>query len=73
MLLRRVGFKTYRSDNTSETIWSGATLITQQQVKAVLLEGYEKETIVVVRNKLCDTIADIARYDEEEDRLLPFR
>jgi hypothetical protein len=38
-------------------------------VKAVLLEGYEKETLAVVRNKLCDAIADIARHDEEEDRL----
>jgi hypothetical protein len=71
VLLRRVGFKTYRTDDSTETIWSGATPSTQQQIKAVLLEGYEKEAVVAVRNKLCDAIADVARHDEEEDRLSP--
>jgi hypothetical protein len=35
----------------------------------VLLDGYEKETQVSVRNKICDTIADVARECEEQNRM----
>jgi importin-5 len=66
VLLRRVAFKTFKSEDDTKTIWSGAGKAAQQQVRAALLEGYEKEAVVAVRNKICDTIADVARDDEEQ-------
>jgi importin-5 len=33
------------------------------------LDGYEKEAQVAVRNKICDTIADVARECEEQNRM----
>ena len=65
VLLRRVAFKTFKKDDDTETIWSAAQDQTRQQVKAALLEGYERETVSSVRNKICDTIADVAREGEE--------
>ena len=70
MLLRRVAFKTYKEEDDNKTVWSGASATTQQQVKAALLEGYEQETVVAVRNKICDTIADVAREGEEQSRTI---
>jgi hypothetical protein len=72
VLLRRVAFKTFKKEDDTKTIWSGAAESTKAQVKAGLLEGYEKETIVTVRNKICDTIADVAREEEEESSTFTF-
>jgi hypothetical protein len=72
VLLRRVGFKTFKQEDDTLTVWSGSAETTQQQVKAALLEGYEKEAVVAVRNKICDTIADVARECEEKNRKLHF-
>ena len=69
MLLRRVGFKTFKKDDDSKTIWAAAAQNTKEHVKAALLEGYENEPAVGVRNKLCDTIADVAREGQEELRI----
>ena len=69
MLLRRVAFKTFKKEDDTKTVWAAAAENTKQQVKAALLEGYENETAVGVRNKLCDTIADIARDGQEENRM----
>jgi len=69
VLLRRVAFKTFKKEDDTETIWGAATPQTQQQVKAALLEGYERETVVGVRHKICDTIADVARDCEERSRM----
>jgi importin-5 len=68
VLLRRVGFKTFKQEDDSQTIWEGSAESTKQQVKAALLECYEKESVVSVRNKICDTIADVARDGEEQSR-----
>jgi importin-5 len=68
VLLRRVGFKTFKKEDDSQTIWEGSADSTKQQVKAALLEGYEKEMVISVRHKICDTIADVARDDEENSR-----
>ena len=69
MLLRRVGFKTFKNEEDSQPIWSQSTESTQHQVKSILLESYEKETVVAVRNKICDTIADVARDCEENNSI----
>jgi importin-5 len=66
VLLRRVAFKTYNKDDDAETIWEATPPETHQQVKAALLEGYEHEKVTSVRNKICDTIADVARTCEEK-------
>lgn len=68
VLLRRVGFKTFKEHDDSQTIWEGSAQSTKEQVKAALLECYEKEHIVTVRNKICDTMADIGRDAEEQSR-----
>lgn len=67
MLLRRVAFKTFKKDDDTKTVWAAAAENTKQQVKSALLEGYENEAAVGVRNKLCDTIADVAREGQEEN------
>jgi len=72
VLLRRVAFKTFKKEDDTKTVWAAATENTKQQVKGALLEGYENETAVGVRNKLCDTIADIARDGQEENRMCPY-
>jgi hypothetical protein len=64
-----VAFKTFKKEDEEKTIWDSALEATQQQVKVALLEVYEKETQVTVRNKICDTIADVARYCEEHNSL----
>jgi len=64
-----VAFKTFKKEDEDKSVWDSASPTTQQQVKAALLEGYEKETHVAVRNKICDTIADVARYCEEQNSL----
>ena len=71
MLLRRVAFKTFKKEDDAHTIWRESLPATQQQVKATLLEGYEKEAVVAVRNKICDTIADVARDGEEQNSTRP--
>lgn len=63
-----MGFKTFKKEDDSQTIWEGSADSTKQQVKAALLEGYEKEMVISVRHKICDTIADVARDDEENSR-----
>jgi len=68
VLLRRVAFKTYKKEDDAQTIWDASSPQTQQQVKAALLEGYERETVTGVRHKICDTIADVARDGEEKSR-----
>ena len=68
VLLRRVAFKTFKREDDSQTIWEGSADSTKQQVKAALLEGYEKEMVISVQHKICDTIADVARDDEENSR-----
>jgi hypothetical protein len=65
VLLRKIGFKTTKNEEDTTTLWEGSAGPTREQVKAVLLEGYEQETVVAVRNQLCDTIADVARDAEE--------
>ena len=70
VLLRRVAFKTFKSDDESQTIWEGSAESTKEQVKSSLLACYEKESVVTVRNKICDTIADVARDAEEQSRTL---
>jgi importin-5 len=72
VLLRRVAFKTFKKEDDTKTVWVAASENTKQQVKAALLEGYENEAVVSVRNKLCDTIADVAREGLEENRIFPF-
>jgi hypothetical protein len=69
VLLRRIAFKTLKSEDDARTIWGTSSPATHQQVKSVLLDGYEKETQVSVRNKICDTIADVARECEEQNRM----
>ena len=71
VLLRRVAFKTYKKeDDDSETIWDASAPETRKQVQSALLEGYERETVSMVRNKICDTIADVAKDCEEKSRIL---
>jgi hypothetical protein len=69
VLLRRVAFKTFKNEDEQKSIWSAVSGTTQGQVRAALLEGYEKESVVAVRNKVCDTIADVARDDEEQSSM----
>jgi importin-5 len=69
VLLRRVAFKTFKKEDDTKTVWAATSENIKQQVKAALLEGYENEAAVAVRNKLCDTIADVARDGQEEDRM----
>jgi hypothetical protein len=69
VLLRKIGFKTMQKEDDTKTIWEGSAEGTRAQVKALLLEGYEKEAVVGVRNQLCDTIADIAREAEEQSSI----
>ena len=67
-----MAFKTYKREDDAQTIWNGSTESTKEQVKAGLLEGYEKEAVVSVRNKICDTVADVAREEEEESSAFRF-
>jgi importin-5 len=69
VLLRKIGFKTTQKEDDTRTIWEGSAEGTRAQVKALLLEGYEKEAVVGVRNQLCDTIADVAREAEEQSSI----
>jgi len=66
VLLRKIAFKTTKKDDDTVVIWEGSVETTREQVKAMLLEGYEKEAVVAVRNQLCDTIAEVARDAEEK-------
>ena len=68
-MLRRIAFKTLKGEDDNRTIWSASSASTQQQIKSILLDGYEKEAQVGVRNKICDTIADVARECEEQNRM----
>lgn len=68
-MLRRIAFKTLKGDDDSRTIWNASSASTQQQIKSILLDGYEKEAQVAVRNKICDTIADVARECDEQNRM----
>jgi hypothetical protein len=73
VLLRRVAFKTFQKEDDTQTIWDAASPQTQQQVKVALLEGYEREAVVGVRHKICDTIADVARDCDEKSRIYKTR
>ena len=66
VLLRKIAFKTTKKADDGLLIWEGSAEATREQVKSLLLEGYEKEAVVAVRNQLCDTIADVARDAEEK-------
>jgi importin-5 len=70
VLLRRVAFKTYKHDNTT-TVWDAAADGTKHIVKRGLLEGFEQETVPSVRNKICDTIGDVAREEDANSRNIP--
>lgn len=61
MLTRRIAFRTSPHSEDKivwETLQPGAT----GQVQSLLLQGFAVEPTTPVRNKICDTLAEIARY-----------
>ena len=51
-------------------MWDAAQDGTKQIVKRGLLEGFEQEAVPSVRNKICDTIADVAREEDEKSSII---
>jgi importin-5 len=69
VLLRRVAFKTNKPNEESTTVWEAAVENTKQIVKRALLEGFEQEAVSAVRNKICDTIAEVAREEDAKSSI----
>jgi hypothetical protein len=74
VLTRRVAFKPApnqasspkstsptKSKPSDKTLWEAAEEGTRTTVKALFLESLSRETHKSVRNKVCDTIAEMAR------------
>lgn len=64
VLCRRISFRTLPGDSELE-VFSSISNESKQSLQSQLLACFVKESVPTVRNKLCDTIAEIARsiYD----------
>ncbi|KAJ2648904.1 importin subunit beta-3 [Coemansia sp. RSA 1250] len=76
VLLRRISFQDVRTGDNKEderSVWSVVSPAVHQTVKSVLLGALKDETERGVSHKLCDTIAEIANneVDDEWPELLP--
>lgn len=71
MLTRRVAFKgipTQDPDADEVTLWDVTQESTRQAMKTHFLEGLSQEPNKSVRNKICDTIAEMARASTAKKR-----
>ncbi|OLY77768.1 Importin subunit beta-3 [Smittium mucronatum] len=75
VLLRRVSLKEDFNSNGNQdypdtSVWVRVNDESRNQVKSLLLSALNRETDSGSRNKICDTISDIANYDDKWPELL---
>ncbi|PVZ98231.1 hypothetical protein BB558_005779 [Smittium angustum] len=75
VLLRRVSLKenfgvAEIADAPEGTVWSRVTADTRTQVKSMLLSSLERESDNGARNKVCDTISEVANVEDAWPELL---
>eukprot|EP00741_Cyanophora_paradoxa_P006683 tig00001030_g6464.t1 len=65
VLMRGRGRRIMTRENSNETLWTAMQAETQQYVKTELVAAVESEPQHHIRNKICDTLSDLAALELE--------